>query len=92
MISWRHTVTKDEALNLQSMVDGFLEDAKAAKEIDGAINWADLRCVDVQESLLDDTVTITIEEADPSAEKLCRYVAERLRDNGYPDIIVRTEW
>ena len=85
-------MTKDEALNLQSMVDEFLEDAKATKEIGGAINWADLRCVEVQESLLDDTVTITIEEADPTAEKLCRYVAERLCAAGYPGIIVRTEW
>jgi hypothetical protein len=85
-------MTRDEALNLQSMVDGFLADAEATKEIAGAINWADLRCVDVQESLLDDTVTVTIEEADPSAGKLCRYVAERLRDNAYPGIIVRTEW
>jgi hypothetical protein len=83
-------MTRDEALNLQSMVNGFLEDAKAT--IDGAINWADLRCVDVQESLLDDTVTITIEEAAPEASELCQYVAERLRDNGYPGIVVRTEW
>jgi hypothetical protein len=52
--------------------------------IGGAVNWADLRCVDVQVSM--------IEEASPEAVNLCRFVAEELARRGYDEIAVRTEW
>jgi hypothetical protein len=56
------------------------------------VNWADLRCVDVEMSLLDGHVTVTIEEAAPEAVDLCRFVSEELARRGYEEIAVRTEW
>jgi hypothetical protein len=40
-------MTKEEALDLQATVNGILAQA-----------WADLRCIDVEVSLLDDVVTV----------------------------------
>jgi hypothetical protein len=86
-------MTKDEALDLQATVDGILAQARGERSsIGGAVNWADLRCVDVEMSLLDGHVTVTIEEASPDALELCRFVAKELARRGYDEVAVRTEW
>jgi hypothetical protein len=86
-------MTKDEALKLQSVTDEILAQAfEKRSEISGAVNWADLRCVDVEVSLLDDVVTVTIAEAASEAVDLCRFVSEELARRGYGAIAVRTEW
>ena len=59
--------------------------------IGGPVNWGDLRCVDVEISLLDGHVTVTVEEASPSASELCRFVAKELARRGHDEIAVRTE-
>jgi hypothetical protein len=43
-------------------------------------------------SLIDGHVTVTIEEASPSALELCRFVAKELARRGHDEIAVRTEW
>jgi hypothetical protein len=90
-------MTKEEALDLQATVNGILAQAMGERSrIGGAVNWSDLRCVDVEMSLLDGNVTVTIEEASPGASELCRFVAEELARRGYDahwgPIAVRTEW
>jgi hypothetical protein len=73
-------MTKEEALDLQATVNGILAQAMGERSrIGGAVNWSDLRCVDVEMSLLDGNVTVTIEEASPGASELCRFVAEGWR-------------
>src|SRR5262245_17602815 len=63
--------TKAEALDLQTTVNGILAQALGERSrIGGAVNWADLRCVDVEISLLDDVVTVTIAEAAPGTVEL----------------------
>lgn len=65
--------------------------------IEGAINWGDLHCTDVEEcrSVHDDAVVVrvTIEEADPNNPELQGYMYEKLMDF-YPDVQfqVVTEW
>jgi hypothetical protein len=86
-------MTKDEALKLQSVTDEILAQAVEQRtEIAGAVNWADLRCVDVEISLLDDVVTVTIAEAASEAVEFCRFVSEELARRGYGAIAVPTEW
>jgi hypothetical protein len=86
-------MTKDEALDLQTTVNGILAQAMGERsQIAGAVNWADLRCVDVEMSLIDGHVTVTIEEASPEAVDLCRYVAKELARRGYEEVAVKTEW
>jgi hypothetical protein len=86
-------MTKGQAIALQSVVDEILAQAvEKDAAIGGPVNWADLRCVDVEVSLLDDVVTVTIGEAAPGASALCRFVAEELERRGYAGIAVRTEW
>ena len=49
---------KEEAIALQAAVDEVLALAVEKKsEIGGAVNWADLLCLDVEVSLLDSIVT-----------------------------------
>jgi hypothetical protein len=86
-------MTKDEALNLQATVNGILAQARGERSrIGGAVNWGDLRCVDVEMSLIDGHVTVTIEEASPEAIDLCRFVAKELARRGPDEIAVKTEW
>ena len=86
-------MTKEEALDLQTVVDGILAQAAGERSrIGGAVNWGDLRCVDVEISLIDGRVTVTIEEASTSASELCRFVAKELARRGHDEIAVRTEW
>ena len=86
-------MTEDEAIALQATVDEILVlAAKKQSQIRGVVNWADLRCVDVEMSLLDGHVTVTIEEASPEAIDLCRFVAKELARRGHDEIAVRTEW
>lgn len=68
------------------------------EEIDGAINWGDLACTDVQEcrSVHDNyaTVTVTVEEASPDGNsELREYMYERLIEK-FPGIAfeINTEW
>jgi hypothetical protein len=63
--------------------------------IDGPINWADLSCVRALEwadDLGDHGVTVEIAEAHSGASKLQAYVGEKLRELGWANISVRTEW
>jgi hypothetical protein len=86
-------MTKEEALDLQATVNGILAQAAGERSrIGGAVNWVDLRCVDVEISLIDGHVTVTIEEASPGALELCRLVAKELTRRGHDEIAVRTEW
>jgi hypothetical protein len=85
-------MTKEEAIALQTAVDEILALAvEKRSEIDGAVNWGSLRCVDVEMSLLDGVVTVTIEEASPEAVDLQIFVAGELERRGYGSIAVRTE-
>ena len=66
-------------------------------EVEGAINWGDLSCTDVEEcrSVHNDftAVRVTIEEADPNNVELWEYMGKMLGEK-FPDIQfqVVTEW
>ena len=86
-------MTKEDALDLQATVNGILAQAMGERSrIGGPVNWGDLRYVDVEISMLDGHVTVTVEEASPSASELCRFVAKELARRGHDEIAVRTEW
>jgi hypothetical protein len=86
-------MTEDEATALQATVNEILALAvKKQSQIRGAVNWDDLLCLDVEVSLLDGIVTVTVEGAAPEAVELCRFVSEELARRGYSGIAVRTEW
>ena len=85
-------MTKEDALDLQATVNGILAQAMEERsQIGGPVNWGDLRCVALR-ILLDGYVTVTVEEASPSALELCRFVAKELARRGHDEIAVRTEW
>ncbi len=59
------------------------------------INFAQLRCVQAAYSMNSDEdywSEVTIEGASPDATKLAAFIQKHLEDNGFPDILVRTEW
>jgi hypothetical protein len=91
-------MTHDEALALQAKINTILEAArhepKDKRTSMGAINWGDLRCVEIEErrSLLlpgDRWIVALIEEASPEALGLHRYVRMRL---GRADVRIETAW
>jgi hypothetical protein len=69
-------------------------------EVEGAINWGDLSCTDVQEcrSVHDNyasapTVRVTIEEASPDNQELCQHMFVVLNEK-FQGIFfeISTEW
>lgn len=75
--------------------DAVLADAQKKRgEMSGAINWADLRCVDagVNMTLFGTGLYVLIEEADPAQAKLAEFVAHGLRDRGWECVEIRFEW
>lgn len=56
-----------------------------------AINWGDLRVIEVKALAEEDKFMILIEEAAPDANNLRRWLTERLHDWGW-NVEVITEW
>jgi hypothetical protein len=87
------------ARELRALVDEALAEARASDDDErrrmGAVNWADLRCVDVEQrtSLINDstTIAVTIKEAAPDAIELQRFVGEYLERKGCPHVYVVTQ-
>jgi len=61
-----------------------------------AVNWADLRVVQVERCEADDGdihYSVTIEEASPEAHEFQRFVREYIAERlGGCDVVVNTEW
>ena len=80
---------------IQLEVDSILSNAYIDK-LEGAINWGDLRCVNVaycQDVYNEVYYTVEIEEVSPTAYKLQEYVYYKLVEK-YPDLDIRvsTDW
>lgn len=66
----------------------------APRDIQGAINWADLRCIETMKSINQDGESrfiAIVAEAAPTNEALKIYLERRLMEQGH-DFEVRTEW
>ncbi len=59
-----------------------------------AINWGDLGCADVRycQTRDDEFYEVFIEEAAPGCPKLCSFVFNYLKERGFENVEVRTEW
>jgi hypothetical protein len=72
-----------------------IEKRRRKGRIADAVNWADLRVVDVEyvETLSGDAYYCAlIEEASPSARAFQEAMLDQLRRNDLGDVQVRTEW
>lgn len=68
-------------------VDGKLK-LEIGKKFEGeAINWGDLKCLEVKKCYV-----VYIDEADPNAENFRYYIKNELENKGYDNIEVITEW
>jgi len=68
---------------------------EAAGRVAGAINWADLDCIEAARIETDEEYTyfrVVISEASPDADKFQRAVRADLHEHGFPCIEVVTEW
>jgi hypothetical protein len=82
---------------LLALVNDAIEAAREHKSvIFHPVNWADLRCVDVEvrSSLITGDVifAVTISEASPDAVDLQAFVGEWLDARGWRNVLVETEW
>lgn len=84
---------REQAKRIESEVDTILGEMVSDVSY-GAVNWADLMCVDVSVSLTGQDLewTATVEEASPDASKFCIVIANKLAERGFPNVYVRTEW
>lgn len=88
-----HDVLEKRTLEaIRRIVDDACEEAFRTQRdtMRGAINWGDLGCADV--GTKDEGYYAVIEEADPAAWELCRFVADRLAAAGFDNVDVSTEW
>lgn len=89
------------AIELATRVDELLADARSLPDAErqalGGVNWADLRCVEIEEvrHLLHPDERpywrVIVEEATPGSE-LATWLTKRLHAEGWADIEVVTEW
>ena len=81
---------------LRTAADAALMEALAHRDdIGGAVNWADLHCLEARVFTADDGETgyqVFIEEAAPDAHPLQKFVGEQLRQAGFPAVEVMTAW
>lgn len=88
-------ITKQRAEKIRSYAERAIMAAK--KEVprpSGAINWADLHCVDVLVSTLDCSRApiVIIEEASPAASDLHDFISAYIEVNFNLKVEVSTEW
>ena len=65
------------------------------KAIGGAVNWADLSCAvseRFETSDGDHGFRVYVEEAAPNEQALCDFIAAELKQKGFGDVEVVTEW
>jgi hypothetical protein len=69
------------------------------KKIAGAINWADLSCVEAclvrsfsGGKSLEARYQVSIEEVAPDQREFIEAIGSQLRKRGWPDVEVLTEW
>ena len=99
------TMTQAEGKVLQIQVDMILTLAQTENQkppgIKGAINWGDLRCVDILEchSRIENYsyILVCIEEASPDAGELTSFVKRHLDAAGFEDrfgmpVVVEVQW
>lgn len=84
---------REQAKQIKSALDSILDELVPDPTL-GAVNWADLMCVEVEISLTTQEVewTATIEEASPSAREFAILVSDKLVQRGFPNIHIRTDW
>jgi hypothetical protein len=91
-------VTKEKLKALKEATETILLGAKTEKEKFSAcaINWGDLKCIDVESvhSLKNTEVEdrVYIEEADPGAKSFADHVSNLLYQGGYGDVEVHLAW
>lgn len=80
---------------LQKACDGAIERAYGTRrDIPGAVNWADLHCLDVEwyETLYGDSgYRVIVEEAAPENPDFQKFIREDIQKFGF-DVEVVTEW
>ncbi len=61
----------------------------------GGVNWADLKCSDVeyvQSVHGEQYYRVTVDEVSPDEDELRTYVADYLKEKGFENVEVVTEW
>lgn len=69
--------------------------ADACGQVDDAVNWGDLRCIDAQHVITADGEEydrVIISEAAPDAVRLHGFVRRQLEERGFGGVEVSTEW
>ncbi len=81
------------ATRIESAVNDIIGEMEPNSSL-GAVNWADLMCVEVEVSLTNPDLiwTATVEEASPDACKFASLITKELAERGFPHVHVRTEW
>lgn len=89
-------MTTSQLESLKQATDDAIRAAhRKRREISGAINWADLHCLQAAWVVTDDEydyAEVTIEEASPECSEFHAFIHKYLAAHGWPDVSVVTEW
>lgn len=81
---------------IKQVVNEIIKQAWLAKDdFPEAINWADLKCTDVESvmSLHNDSFyRAVIEEASPDCPKFIQFIRGQLKERGFGEVEIVTEW
>ena len=85
----------DYLIQLREATDKLVAKIKPEDFPNAAINWGDLGCRSVYIGI-DESRTVhhlvIIDEAAPGEQEFCRHVADKLKELGWQDVEVITEW
>ena len=82
-------------VKLRTATDQIVSQIKPQDFPNAAINWGDLGChaaylgVDEQGNVHN---LVIIDEASPAEYPICKYLADQLAAQGWPDVEVATQW
>lgn len=95
IVEWKGDCQK-QAEKIKGHVDHILNHLEQNKSyIDGAVNWADLQCVDVEyclDTTGDEFYLVTVDEAAPDNPELQLAIIRQLQHVGIRNVRVLTEW
>lgn len=88
--------SRNQLRELRAVAESAIDEAKARmNDIEGAINWADLHCVEVRSWTNENGgsgLTVYIEEADPANRSLSDFVSRLIAENGWVGVDVELSW
>lgn len=89
-------MNRNQLRELRAVAEDAVSAAKdRMNEIEGAINWSDLHCIEARSWMNENGgsgLTIYVEECDPAAYQLQKFITDHIRDRAGISVDVELSW